>query len=91
LSGAPRFFLRNRFGCVGVIVDAKVAALPLYGELVYRELVYRELVYRELVYRELVYRELGFRPLDAIQGTLGDRPERLPMFLAIRPISAALD
>ncbi|WP_058558111.1 hypothetical protein [Thiohalocapsa sp. ML1] len=71
MSGAPRFFLRNRFGCVGVIVDAKVAALPLYGEL--------------------VYRELGFRPLDAIQGTLGDRPERLPMFLAIRPISAALD
>jgi hypothetical protein len=71
LSGAPRFFLRNRFGCVGVIVDAKVAAIPSYGEL--------------------VYRELGFRPLEAIQGTLGDRPERLPMFLAIRRISAALD
>lgn len=58
--------MRDRFGCVGVVVDAKVAAIPFY-------------------------RELGFRPLEAIQGALGDRPEPLPMFLAIRQIAAALD
>jgi len=58
--------MRDRFGCVGVVVDAKVSAIPFY-------------------------RELGFRPLEAIQGALGDRPEPLPMFLAIRRIAAALD
>lgn len=36
------------------------------------------------------YRKLGFRPLEVIQGTLGDRPEPLPMFLAIRRIAAAV-
>jgi GNAT superfamily N-acetyltransferase len=58
--------LRDRFGCVGVVVDAKVAAIPFYGKL-------------------------GFRPLEAMQGALGDRPEPLPMFLAIRRIVAALE
>lgn len=58
--------LRDRFGCVGVLVDAKVTAIPFY-------------------------RKLGFRPLEAIQGTLGDRPEPLPIFLAIRRIAAAVD
>lgn len=58
--------LRDRFGCVGVIADAKVAAIPFYDKL-------------------------GFRLLEAIQGALGDRPEPLPMFLAIRRISAAVD
>jgi len=57
--------LRDLFGCVGVVVDAKVAAIPFYTKL-------------------------GFRPLEAMQGTLGDRPEPLPMFLALRRISAAL-
>ena len=54
--------LRDRFGCVGVVVDAKAGAVD-------------------------VYRKLGFRPLTTIAGTLGDRPEPLPMFLAIRSIA----
>lgn len=56
--------LRDRFGCVGVVVDAKADAADFY-------------------------RELGFRPLTTILGTLGDRPEPLPVFLAIRSITAA--
>jgi GNAT superfamily N-acetyltransferase len=56
--------LRDRFGCVGVVVDAKAGAVDFY-------------------------RKLGFRPLTTIQGALGDRPEPLPMFLAIRSIAAA--
>ena len=55
--------LRDRFGCVGVVVDAEAGAVDFY-------------------------RKLGFRPLTAIVGTLGDRPEPLPMFLAIRSIAA---
>jgi GNAT superfamily N-acetyltransferase len=58
--------LRDRFGCVGVVVDAKAAAIPFDSML-------------------------GFRPLEAMQGTLSDRPEPLPMFLAIRRISASVD
>lgn len=57
--------LRDHFGCLGVVVDAKAVAIPFY-------------------------RRLGFRPLEAIQGTLGDRPEPLPMFLASRQIAAAV-
>ncbi len=56
--------LRERFGCVGVVVDAKAAAIPFYSKL-------------------------GFRPLEPISGTLGDRPEPMPMFLAVRRIAAA--
>jgi GNAT superfamily N-acetyltransferase len=55
--------LRERFGCVGVVVDAKADAVDFYHKL-------------------------GFRPLTAMQGTLGDRPEPLPMFLALRGIAA---
>jgi len=55
--------LRDRFGCVSVVVDAKAGAVDFYCKL-------------------------GFRPLTTIQGTLGDRPEPLPMFLAIRSIAA---
>lgn len=58
--------LRDRFGCVGVVIDAKAVAVSFY-------------------------RSLGFRPLETTQGTLGDRPEPLPMFLAIRQVAAALD
>ncbi len=36
------------------------------------------------------YGKLGFRPLEVMQRALGDRPEPLPMFLAIRRISAAV-
>jgi GNAT superfamily N-acetyltransferase len=55
--------LRDRFGCVGVVVDSRAGAVSFY-------------------------RKLGFRPLTTIQGTLGDRPEPAPMFLAIRSIAA---
>jgi hypothetical protein len=58
--------LRGRFGCVGLVVDAKATAISFY-------------------------RKLGFRPLEAIQGTLGDRPKPLPMFLAIRRIAAVVN
>lgn len=54
--------LRDRFGCVGVVVDAKSEAMDFY-------------------------RTLGFRPLTTLEGALGDRPEPLPMFLAIRRIA----
>ncbi len=55
--------LRDRFGCVGVVVDAKAGAIAFH-------------------------RRLGFRPLEALQGTLGDRPEPLPTLLAVRQIAA---
>lgn len=57
--------LRDRFGCVGVVVDAKAEAAELY-------------------------RKLGFCALTAVQGSLGDRPEPVPMFLALGKVAAAV-
>jgi GNAT superfamily N-acetyltransferase len=57
--------LRHRFGCVGVVVDAKPDAVAFY-------------------------RKLGFRPLATLQGTLGERPMPVPMFLSMRAIVASV-
>jgi GNAT superfamily N-acetyltransferase len=56
--------LRERYGCVGMLVDAKPAAVPFYETL-------------------------GFQPLTTVQGTLGERPEPVPLFLPIRLVAAA--
>jgi GNAT superfamily N-acetyltransferase len=53
--------LRDRFGCTGVVVDAKPNALDFY-------------------------KGLGFVELPALIGTLGDRPEPVPMFLPIKQV-----
>ena len=57
--------LAEDFGCTGVVVDAKPAAMPFYEKF-------------------------GFTPLDAVEGIPADRPQPVPMFLAINKIRAAL-
>ena len=53
--------LRERVGCIGVVVDAKPVA-------------------------EKYYARLGFEPLNLVEGSLGDRPEPVAMFLPISGI-----
>ena len=57
--------LRERVGCIGVVVDAK----PEAGGF---------------------YQDLGFVELDTVSGTLGDRPEPIPMFLPIKKIQRSI-
>ena len=58
--------LRDRFGCTGVVVDAKPDALGFY-------------------------QNLGFIELPPVIGSLGDRPEPVPMFLPIRQVVKAME
>lgn len=58
--------LRDRFGCTGVLVDAKANAVGFYEGL-------------------------GFLRLDPLSGTLGDRPEPVPLFLPIKSIAGAME
>ena len=53
--------LKDRVGCIGVVVDAKPGAVNYYGKL-------------------------GFEALDLVEGSLGDRPEPVAMFLPISGI-----
>ncbi len=58
--------LRERFGCTGVVIDAKSEAIEFY-------------------------RDMGFLELETICGTLGDRPEPVPMFLSIKRIADSIE
>jgi GNAT superfamily N-acetyltransferase len=50
--------MRDEYGCVGVLVDAKAGAIDFY-------------------------RRYGFLPVEAVEGTSGQRPEPTMMFLAL--------
>jgi GNAT superfamily N-acetyltransferase len=57
--------MRERYGCIGVVVDSKLEAIDFY-------------------------KLFGFITLELVSGELGDRPQPVPMFLAIASIEIAI-
>jgi GNAT superfamily N-acetyltransferase len=57
--------MKFRYGCVGVVVDAKQESL-------------------------VFYQRMGFISLETVTGELGDRPQPLPLFLAIKAIEQSI-
>ncbi len=57
--------MRERYGCIGVVVDSRLEAIDFY-------------------------KSFGFITLELVSGELGDRPQPVPMFLAIASIEKAI-